>query len=273
MAKTLLATAALAALLASAPALGENRDPRQARPAATEDLSAGTGAEAENYNRQPGASPAGGTRMPSSVPGIGSGGSQANDTQAAVNSGALRTLHGPNAPPQGQTASDQGASGQSASGQGASAQDGDDLPMARLQVVESSKVQGSRVSTPKGEDLGEIEQVLLDPQQGRITYAVVGVGGFLGIGEKSVAVPWPALQPSTREQAFVLNTTREQLETAPEFKEDQMQALADPRRAQEIHAFYSQQPYWQGAQQAEMPAGKAGPSGATPAPDDTPPSR
>jgi hypothetical protein len=78
---------------------------------------------------------------------------------------------------------------------------------------------GTQIYNAEHQSLGEINDVLL-AADGRLKAVVVGVGGFLGIGERDVAVPWPALQVSRdAEQDLVLRleVSREQLEQAPEF--------------------------------------------------------
>jgi hypothetical protein len=68
-------------------------------------------------------------------------------------------------------------------------------------------------------NLGEINDLVLD-QSGNVAAVVIGVGGFLGIGEKQVAVDYSALQwvvAADNTERFVLETTVEQLTAAPDF--------------------------------------------------------
>lgn len=74
----------------------------------------------------------------------------------------------------------------------------------------------------EGQELGSIDNLVIDPQTGRITHLVVSVGGFLGIGDKDVAVPWEDV--NFQQQTVVLNVTREELETAQAFKEQAAEA-------------------------------------------------
>src|SRR5664279_2474815 len=60
-------------------------------------------------------------------------------------------------------------------------------------VVLAHQLTGYAVVTPAGEKLGVIEGIMLDIQSGRIAYAVLSFGGFLGIGDKLFAIPWTAL--------------------------------------------------------------------------------
>jgi sporulation protein YlmC with PRC-barrel domain len=78
---------------------------------------------------------------------------------------------------------------------------------------------GTPVTTKDGQQLGKISNLVFD-QDGRIALAVVGIGGFLGIGEKAVAVPFDAVKFETinNKQVFVLDATKEQLQAAPAYK-------------------------------------------------------
>jgi hypothetical protein len=85
---------------------------------------------------------------------------------------------------------------------------------------------GETVRGPNDESIGEINDVLVD-KEGRVSAAIIGVGGFLGIGEKSVAVPFASLQMSNeRDGRISLGATKEQLQAAAEF-----QTLADQEAA------------------------------------------
>lgn len=69
---------------------------------------------------------------------------------------------------------------------------------------------------PAGEDLGEVEDLLIDVSEGVVSYAVTDFGGFLGMAETSTAVPWPALTFDVEQESYVLDVTQEQLENAPQ---------------------------------------------------------
>jgi sporulation protein YlmC with PRC-barrel domain len=66
-----------------------------------------------------------------------------------------------------------------------------------------------------GDNLGEVEDVLIDLETGKVMYAIINVGGFLGVGEQSVAVPWERLVFDEESEQFVLDVTAETLENAP----------------------------------------------------------
>ena len=112
-------------------------------------------------------------------------------------------------------------------------------------VLAASTITGDRVRNSAGEDLGKIEEVMLDIPSGRIAYAVLSFGGFLGIGDKLFAVPWKALQIDTSEHEFILDVPRQTLETAPGFDKNNWPDMADPEFSGPVHEFYNQAPYWE----------------------------
>jgi len=110
-------------------------------------------------------------------------------------------------------------------------------------VLAASTITGDRVRNPAGEDLGKIEEIMLDVQTGRIVYAVLSFGGFLGIGDKLFAVPWSALQMDTAEHEFIVDIDRKLLENAPGFDKHDWPDMADPEFSGPVHKFYNQTPH------------------------------
>ena len=95
----------------------------------------------------------------------------------------------------------------------------------------------------KDEDLGDIKEIMLDMRNGQVSYAVLSFGGFLGLGEKLFAVPWPALKLDTDNKRFVLDASKDRLESAPGFDKDNWPDMADTVWEKGVHAFYGTQPY------------------------------
>ena len=87
---------------------------------------------------------------------------------------------------------------------------------------------GSKVKNMAGEDLGTLEEFMVDIEQGRIIYAVLSFGGFMGLGNKLFAVPWRALILKPQENIFVLNVEKEKLENAPGFNRENWPNTANP---------------------------------------------
>ena len=106
---------------------------------------------------------------------------------------------------------------------------------------------GDSVVNTAEEDLGEIKEIMLDMQTGQVAYAVLGFGGFLGLGEKLFAVPWQALHLDTVNKRMVLNVEKERLKTAPGFDKDAWPDMSDVSWAGGIHSFYGTDPNRSGA--------------------------
>lgn len=110
-------------------------------------------------------------------------------------------------------------------------------------IMAADTLCGNDVKNRAGETLGEIEHIMLDVPTGRIAYAVMASGGFLGIGEKLFALPWSALTLDTAEKCFILDVDKERIKVAPGFDKDHWPEMADERWARDIHAYYASRPY------------------------------
>jgi hypothetical protein len=83
---------------------------------------------------------------------------------------------------------------------------------------------------------------MLDMHNGRVCYAVLSFGGFLGMGKKLFAVPWSALTLDTKNKRFVLNVEKDRLKQAPGFDKDKWPNMVDQAWAKEIHSYYGTTP-------------------------------
>ncbi len=105
-------------------------------------------------------------------------------------------------------------------------------------VVSASTVTGDSVKSLKGEDLGKIEEIMLDQASGRVVCAVLSFGGFLGMGDKLFAVPWAALSLNKTRDGFILNADQKVLEQAPGFDKNDWPDFTDPAWSEGMHAHY-----------------------------------
>lgn len=95
-------------------------------------------------------------------------------------------------------------------------------------VLSASSLAGDRVKNLEGEDLGKIEDLMIDLQSGRVAYAVVGFGsGFLHSG-KLFAIPWASLEVDQADKKIILKIPKETLESAEGFDKDHWPDMADP---------------------------------------------
>ena len=111
-------------------------------------------------------------------------------------------------------------------------------------VMAASTLDDDNVVNPAGEKLGEISELMIDVPTGRVAYAVLSVGGFLGIGDKLIAIPWRALQIDPQNHRFILNASKERIESAPGFDKDHWPSMADERWATDLHNYYQAPYYW-----------------------------
>ena len=104
----------------------------------------------------------------------------------------------------------------------------------------ASEIVGTQVKNPQGEVVGKIADLVFD-DEGRISFAILGYGGFLGIGQNLVAVPITSLSSVEEAGHFALNTTKENIQSAPLFSK---KALDDPGWTNDVYRYFGQQPYW-----------------------------
>ena len=112
-------------------------------------------------------------------------------------------------------------------------------------VPAKKTVIGSKVVNVQNEDLGEIEDLVVDAGAGRIAYAVLSFGGFLGVGDKYFAIPWNAFHFNLSEKQAVLNVDKKLLENAPGFDKDNWPNMADSIWGNSIYKHYGYTPYWE----------------------------
>lgn len=112
------------------------------------------------------------------------------------------------------------------------------------EVMAADTLEGDDVINPQGENLGEIKKIMIDVQSGRVAYAVLSTGGFLGIANKLFAIPWGALTLDASRKCFILDADKERLKNAPGFDKDHWPAMADATWAKQVHDYYGQQTYW-----------------------------
>jgi sporulation protein YlmC with PRC-barrel domain len=105
----------------------------------------------------------------------------------------------------------------------------DQSKSADKRVLRASEIIGTDVQNRAGESLGEIHDLVIEPSEGRIAYAAVSMGGFLGVGDKLFAVPWEAIE-SRKDQdqhVAILDVNKETLENAQGFDEENWPDMAN----------------------------------------------
>lgn len=116
--------------------------------------------------------------------------------------------------------------------------------------IKASTIIGTQVVDPKGNSLGDIKEIVIDPRTGKVAYAVVSFGGFLGLGEKLFAIPFSAFEYKVTKSdlvasEYVLNISRERLQAAPGFDADHWPLMRDEKWHRDLHTYYDRLPYWE----------------------------
>ena len=115
-------------------------------------------------------------------------------------------------------------------------------PLAEARSVRSNKalllsattLTGNEICNRYGEKLGHIRDFVLDMDNGRIRYAVMSCGGFLGMGDRLFAIPWSALDLDTEHKRFLLDVGIDRLKAAPGFDKDNWPNMADEQWAGKV---------------------------------------
>ena len=112
-------------------------------------------------------------------------------------------------------------------------------------VAHADKILGLDAENPQGENLGEIENLLIDMTAGRIASIMLAFGGWLGLGENLAPVPWDALTFKPGTDRVTLNVDKEKLRKAPQFAKDNWPATVERQWLANVYAYYGEKPYWQ----------------------------
>ncbi|WP_246206338.1 PRC-barrel domain-containing protein [Propylenella binzhouense] len=110
-------------------------------------------------------------------------------------------------------------------------------------LIASDRVEGTAVLRRDGERIGTIERVMIDKMSGRVAYAVMAFGGFLGLGERYFTLPWSKLDYDPALDGYVVDVTEDQLKAAPDV-DAEGEVWTDRRREEELHRYYEAPPYW-----------------------------
>jgi sporulation protein YlmC with PRC-barrel domain len=106
------------------------------------------------------------------------------------------------------------------------------------QVVATRDVIGKNVVSPQQENLGSIEEIVLDKVAGETRYVVLSFGGILGLGDKLFALPWKSISYDPGQDAFILNVEKDRLKEAPGFNKDNWPDFANETWRSSINDFY-----------------------------------
>lgn len=108
-------------------------------------------------------------------------------------------------------------------------------------MLETSKVPGTSVYGASREAIGEVDDLIVDTVTGKVRYAILSFGGFLGLGKNSYVIPWTSLKWDADLNGYVTGVTEDQLKMSPDL--DPL-SLRNREFEQKLHANYGAPSYW-----------------------------
>jgi hypothetical protein len=110
-------------------------------------------------------------------------------------------------------------------------------------LIGSDKVDGTNVYGADREKIGSVQRVMIDKISGKVAYAVISFGGFMGIGEDHYPVPWTTMKYDTELGGYLVNLTADKLNGAPKYAKNQSWNW---NRANDelVYKYYGAAPFW-----------------------------
>lgn len=117
-------------------------------------------------------------------------------------------------------------------------------PGPRLMTAQT--LTGDPVVNLAGDTLGKVTEIMLDVPTGRVAYAVMSSGGFLGLGDRLFALPWSAMTLDTERKCFLLDADKARFDAAPGFDKDLWPTEADfDLLRPKLHEYWGARGYWE----------------------------
>jgi sporulation protein YlmC with PRC-barrel domain len=117
-------------------------------------------------------------------------------------------------------------------------------PSGHTTAIRARKVIGTSVKDPTGATIGKVEDIVLDKLSSNIMFAVVGFGGFLGMGEKFHPLPWSTLDYDEDLNGYVVNLTKDQLQAAPAYTMEELTQGDGTQFRERVYSYYKATRYW-----------------------------
>ncbi len=111
-------------------------------------------------------------------------------------------------------------------------------------LISADRVAGTDVYNSAGEHLGEVQDLMIDKVTGKVAYAIMSFGGFLGLNEQFHPLPWSILNYDTSRGGYVVPLTRDKLEKAPSYDSAGVPNWSDRDYGKRVHDYYGSVPYW-----------------------------
>jgi PRC-barrel domain len=112
-----------------------------------------------------------------------------------------------------------------------------------VSLIGSDKVDGTAVYGADDQKIGTVQRVMIDKVSGKVAYAVISFGGFMGIGEDYYPMPWPNLKYDTRLEGYRVGVTEDQLKGAPKYNQYKDWDWADRANDRRVYEYYNT-PLW-----------------------------
>jgi sporulation protein YlmC with PRC-barrel domain len=113
-----------------------------------------------------------------------------------------------------------------------------------VRSMSAGTLMGDTVKNRTEENIGSLEEIMIDLESGQVSYVVLSAGGFLGLGEKFFAIPWEMVSVDTDDKKVVIDLDKETLENAPGFDKDNWPDASDLNWLNEVYVYHEVEPYW-----------------------------
>jgi hypothetical protein len=114
-------------------------------------------------------------------------------------------------------------------------------------LIPAQRVNGADVFNQAREKIGRIEDIAIDKRTGKVAYAILTFGGFLGMGDKHQPLPWSVLTYDTNLRGYVVDITQEFLALAPKLEVSELSGWDDSEKRDAFYGYFAAQgarPYW-----------------------------
>jgi hypothetical protein len=114
-------------------------------------------------------------------------------------------------------------------------------------LIPAKRVNGATVFNQAGEAIGKVEDIAIDKRTGKVAYAILSFGGFLGLGDKHQPLPWSALDYDPGRGGYVVDVTEEFLRLAPKLDTAELSGWDDTPQREAFYNYYAPsgvRPYW-----------------------------
>lgn len=122
-----------------------------------------------------------------------------------------------------------------------------DVDQIEHPLVPARRVNGADVFNQAEEKIGKIEDIAIDKRSGKVAYAILSFGGFMGLGGKHQPLPWSVLSYDTKVGGYIVDITQEFLQLAPKLDVSELSGWDDSADREAFHTYYSARgarPYW-----------------------------